>query len=163
MVDNPTPAVVAPAIPASDVTPLERLILALALDESKGPDGLSFSSWEGLSDIVSTDPDDLRSSLAASRDRDSRINAVVVKALTRHDAIGPDDRDSCVDIDLRDGPVGIVEILQDVVRRSSTLREIVLHTSSNAFKGSVTRITGDAIQHYTTDEVLAQMRKDIPT
>lgn len=163
MADYRTPTVIAPEIPATDVTPLERLILALALDEGESPDGLSFSSWEGVSDVVSTDPDDLRSTLVASRGSDSRINVVVAALLAPYDGADPDDRESHIDVNLKDAPVGIAEILQDIVRRSPTLREIVLHMSSNSFKGSVTRITADAMQHYSTDDVLEQMRKDVPT
>ncbi len=170
MANYHTPTVIAPEIPVSDVTPLERLILALALEEGEGADGFSFYSWEGASDIVSTDPGDLRSVWEASQERDSRINAVVEALLAQYEAVDPDDRDSYIDVRLDEGPVGIVEILQDIVRRSPTLREIVLHISftctklrADGFGGSVTRITADAMQHHSTDDMLEQMRKDIPT
>lgn len=170
MADYHSPTVIAPAIPATDVTPLERLILALALDEGEASEGFSFYSWEGASDIISTDPDDLRSVWKASQDRDSRINAVVATLLAQYDATDPGDRDSYIDVRLNEGPVGIAEILQDIVRRSPTLREIVLHISftctklrADGFGGSVTRITADAMQHHSTDDMLEQMRKDIPT
>lgn len=170
MANYHTPTVVAPEIPASDVTPLERRILALALEEGEGADGgLSFYSWEGASDIVSIDPDDLRSTWVASKDRDSRLNAVAAALLAQYNAGGPEERDSTIDVRLNEGPVGIAEILQDIVRRSPSLREIVLHISfmctairRDGFGGSVTRITADTMQHYSTDEILEQMRKDTP-
>ncbi|MBY5827401.1 hypothetical protein [Rhizobium leguminosarum] len=170
MANHHTPTVTSPEIPAADLTPLERLILGLALDEIEGPDGLCFHSWEGASDTVSTEPDDLRTAWTASQDRDSRINAVVAALLARYDAADPDDRLSYIDIHLTDGPVGLAEILQDIVRRSPSMREITLIMSfmsttirTDGFGGSVTRITADAIQHYSTDTPLAQMCKDIPT
>ncbi|MBP2449807.1 hypothetical protein [Rhizobium leguminosarum] len=170
MEDFHTATAVVPEIPASDLTLLERLVLSLAMDAVEGSDGVSFHSFEGARDIVSIDPDDLRSAWVASQAIDSRLNAAVANVLAAFDATDEADRTSYVDIHLTDGPVGIAEILQDIVRRSLRIRELVLIRSFigtrigfDGYGGSVTRITADALQHSSTDDMLERMRRDAPT
>ncbi|TAV41597.1 hypothetical protein ELI02_28270 (plasmid) [Rhizobium leguminosarum] len=170
MADYHTAVVVVPEIPASDLTPLERQVLSLAMGAVEGDGGVSFRSFEGLSDIVSIDPGDLRSAWTASQAADSRLNRTIHTLLTAFDATDEADKDSYIAVQLTDGLVGIAEILQDVVRRSQTVREIVLIMSFistgigvGGHGGSVTRITADAVQYDTTGDVLARTRKDLST
>ncbi|ARM91117.1 hypothetical protein RHEC894_PC00082 (plasmid) [Rhizobium sp. CIAT894] len=164
MVSHDTAIIIVPDIPASDLTQLERLVLSLGIDAVEMEDGVRFQSWEGSSNIVSIDADELRASWSASQLVDSRLNPTVANSLAAFDAADEADRTSCIDIHLSDAAVA--EILQDIVRRSPTLHEISLMRSvigtQSGFGGSMTRITADVIQRYSADDVDG-MPKDIPT
>ncbi|MCW0234058.1 MAG: hypothetical protein OJJ21_10705 [Ferrovibrio sp.] len=150
MADYHSPTVVTPHIPFRDVTPLEALILPLVFDESAEEDGSYFHSWCGPSDVITVEIDAVREALEASKDVEARITAYVISLLAAHEAIPEENRPDDLDIDLTAGP-GWDEILQDIVRRSSTLDEIVVTAAftctkmrADGFGGSVMRITAEA-------------------
>lgn len=167
MADYHSPTVVAPFIPESDMTPLERLILGLAFDEEEAEPGLVyFHSSEGPSDVISTEVEELRSAYAASQDTDSAIRDHVAMVLEQYDKADDEVSDDCLDIDLGEIADGWPTILQDLVRRSTVIDEIVVTAAwccskmlPDGFGGSVGRITADAIQTSTTSKMLATMRE----
>jgi hypothetical protein len=165
MADYRSETVVSPTIPANDLTLLERLILSLVFDEAEWSDGIDFNTWIGPSQVISVGPDELRSAWQASQAVESRANAVIAEALARFDNLREQERPLDIDVDLTTPALGWPNILQDVVRRSTTLDEIVIHTAftcskmfADGFGGSVMRITAGGIQYASTDEMLATMR-----
>ncbi len=163
MADYHSPTVVTPHIPYDNMTPLETLILSLAFDESTEADGTYFHSWCGPSSVVTVEVDALRDALQNSRDAESRINGYVTGLLSQHDTVPEEDRADDLDIDLTAG-TGWDEIFQDIVRRSSTLDEIVVTSAftctkmrPDGFGGSVMRITAEAIQYASTVDMLEAM------
>ncbi|QDG94453.1 hypothetical protein NIBR502774_18025 (plasmid) [Rhizobium sp. NIBRBAC000502774] len=160
MADYHSPTVVTPHVPFGDVTPLEALLLPIVFDESAEEDGSYFHSWCGPSDVITVEIDAVRKALDESRSLEFRISAYVTTLLAAHEAIPEEDRPDDLDIDLTAGP-GWDEMLQDIVRRSSTLDEIVVTAAftctkmrPDGFGGSVMRITADAVQYASTVDML---------
>ncbi len=164
MTDYHSPTVVQPNIPAADLTPLEQLILGLVFDTESEEDGVYFHSWCGPSDVVTLSADDLRAALEASREAgDSSIGKHVSSLLARDDAESSDDPPDDVDVDLTEDDCGWDRILQDIVRRSATIHEIIVTTAftctkmrPDGFGGSVMLITADAIRYRSTTDVLEE-------
>ncbi|MCZ0738452.1 hypothetical protein [Phreatobacter sp. AB_2022a] len=151
------------------MTPLERLILGLCFDEETDATGLVyFHSWCGPSQIVTLPVDELRAASEASvAVGDSTIGAQARTLLARHDAgsDGGDPPDE-IDIDLTEADGGWERILQDIVRRSPTLEEIVATSAwtcsrmrPDGWGGAIMRITTDAIQYRSTSDMLEDMRE----
>lgn len=165
MADYHSPTVVQPNIPAMDITPLERLILGLVFDTESDEDGLYLYSWCGPSDIVTLSVDDLRSALEASREQsESSIGKHVDALLVRHDAEAGDDLPDDIDVDLTASDSGWCGMLQDIVRRSTTIDEIIVTTAftctkmrPDGFGGSVMLITADSIRYRSTIDILEEL------
>jgi hypothetical protein len=164
MADYHSPTVVQPSIPAVDITPLERLILGLAFDTQDDAEGVYFHSWCGPSDVVTLPVSDLRAALEASRtETGSGIGEHVRTLLARYDAEAGDDPPDDIDADLTEGEAGWDRMLQDIVRRSATIAEIVVATAftctkmrPDGFGGSVMLITAEAIRYRSTTDVLEE-------
>lgn len=168
MADYHSPTVVQPNIPAADVTPLERLILGLVFDTESDEDGLYLYSWCGPCDIVTLSADDLRSALEASREQSqSSIGKHIEALLARRDAEADDDPPDDIDVDLTACDSGWGGMLQDIVRRSTTIDEIIVTTAftctkmrPDGFGGSVMLITADAIRYRSTIDILEELSNE---
>ena len=165
MADYHSPTVVTPSIPVADMTALENLLLQQIFDESLDGNECYFHSWCGLSDILTIDATELRTAWQESRESESRINVYVGKRLEAFDATADDKRSDDLDLDLTGPGEDWTRMLQDIVRRSQTLDEIVVTAAftcskmrSDGFGGSVMRITADAIQYASTAGMLEDMR-----
>ncbi len=165
MADYYAPTVVTPELPVGDLTPLERLILGRVFDPPGQNDGLVYFAAPLMPDeTFSVSADNLWAALSDSEGAESRIGDHVRTLLADHNA-GPEvERSREVDVDLT-GDITWHDILQDIVRRSSTLDEIVAWTAftcsrmrEDGFGGAVTRITAAAVQYASTDRALGEMR-----
>ena len=160
-----SPTVVTPTIPVADMTALENLLLQQIFDESMDGNEAYFHAWYGPSDILTIDATELRTAWQESRGHESRINAYIEERLEAFDATADDQRSDEIDLDLTGPGEDWTRMLQDIVRRSQTLDEIVVTAAftcskmrSDGFGGSVMRITADAIQYASTAEMLEDMR-----
>ena len=165
MADYHSPTVVTPTIPVADMTALENLLLQQIFGESLDGNECYFHSWCGPSDILTIDATEMRTAWQVSRGRESRINVYVGKRLEAFDATADDKRSNDIDLDLTGPDEDWTRMLQDIVRRSQTLAEVVVTAAftcstmrSDGFGGSVMRITADAIQYASTVELLEDMR-----
>lgn len=161
-----TPTAVAPPIPLEDITPLERLLLSLILDAKDDGRRLDFRARSGPSEILTLSRSDLAEALQASAHATGSIaNEYVVERFgTSAMSHGGDPFD---DFDLDMTGTSWEFILQDIVRRSSTIDEIVVKAATMSdgplfddLAGSVTLITATAIKSKSTDEVLEELRQD---
>jgi hypothetical protein len=167
MADYHSSAVVTPELPVGDVTLLERLILGRVFFAPGLHDGLlHFAAPLIPEEFFSVSAANLRAALLESTGTRSPIADFVQELLAAHDAEPEASRPQDIDIDLTGSDIGWHDILQDIVRRSMSLDEIVVWTAftctkmrDDGFGGSVTRITSGAIQCASTDQVLADMRK----
>ena len=166
MADYHSPTVVTPSIPVTDMTALENLLLQKIFDESMDGNEAYFHAWCGPSDILTIDATELRTAWQESRESESRINVYVGKRLEAFDATADDKRSNDIDLDLTGPDEDWTRMLQDIVRRSQTLAEVVVTAAftcstmrSDGFGGSVMRITADAIQYASTAEMLEDMRQ----
>src|SRR5215471_9160473 len=66
MADYFTPTVIQPAIPAADITPLERLLLSHIFYAEPDGDGVYFCADEGPADMIWLDRSPLEAALAQS-------------------------------------------------------------------------------------------------
>lgn len=166
MADYHSPTVVTPPLPEADISSLERLILSLAFDEDGGGDGLIyFHSWCGPSSIVSIEAQDLQAALEASTTVDGSANRYAAALLEQHGRAVDASPHDYLDVDLTVADGGWDRMFQDIVRRSSTIEEIVVTQAftctkmrPDGFGGSVIRITTDAIQYCSTTDMLEEMQ-----
>ena len=146
------------------MTALEALFLRSLFDETTDRGGSYFHSSYGPSDTLTLGVDELRTAYDGSRDRESPINEHVASLLAEHDGLDDGDRREDIYIDLTEPGIGWPEIFQAIVFRSIDLKEIVVTTAftctkmrPDGFGGSVMRITADAIQYSSTEDMLLAM------
>jgi hypothetical protein len=113
--------------------------------------------------------DDLRTALEASRNVESRFTDHITGLLDQFDATDEIERGSNIEIDLTTQIGGWPEVLQDVLRRSDAIEEIVVWAAftcskmrADGFGGSVMRITKAAIQYSSTTDMLERMWNEQP-
>ncbi len=157
MADYYSPTVVEPMIPAVDTTPLERLLLDHVFDVEDVGDGFTLSEWQGPSDYPEFDRETLAAALAASDTVESRIAAPIEALLSSV----PDDDPVIVELDRAEASVEM--ILQDIVRRSQTLRYVSIICAftctkmrPDGFDGAVTLITAEAVRSKSTNDILGE-------
>jgi hypothetical protein len=132
MADYFTPTVIQPAIPAADITPLERLLLSHIFHAQPDGDAFYFCADEGPADMIWLHRAPIEAALAQSKSIDSTAVTVVTEQLARL----PTDNAE-VELDLSDSCWQ--SIFQDIVRRSDTLRYV---TAVSAFTCSKMRPDG---------------------
>ena len=155
MADYFSPTVIQQSIPVADMTPLERLVLSHLFDADPVGKAVYFHTNVGPNNDIWLPVGELRAALAASAAIDSTATTHVGYfaadiAYTSEDLI---------EIDFFG--VSWEPILQDIVRRSATLRYVTVVTSficskmwSGGFGGRVVLITADAIKGKSTDDIL---------
>lgn len=160
MADYYTPTVIQQTIPEADMTPLERLLLSYVFDAERDGDGWYFFSELGPADMTVIERAALEAAQAASElDVDNTANAFVRKHLA---GIENDElQDTHLDIDLSETSWQL--ILQDIVRRSSTLKYVSAVSSftcsrmrADGFGGAVVVISADTILGKSTNDLLEE-------
>lgn len=168
MADYHSPTVITPFIPPADMTPLERLILGIAFEEETDGDGqVYFHSWCGPSDIVAIEAEQLRQAHVASKDAQCAIGEYAALRLAEHDAAVDSTPHDYIELDLTVADCGWDRMLQNIVRRSPTLDEIVVAAAftcsrlrPDGFGGSVMRITAETVRYRSTSDFLEELRAD---
>lgn len=160
-----SPTVVTSTIPLADITPLERLILGAVFDTELDRDGehIYLFSEIGPSDLITVDRDDLLGAFEGSVTLSGSTAIEHIGKLLREE--GQDGEADDVDVDMSD--MSWEFMLQDIVKRSPTLDEIVVTTSftctkmrPDGFGGAVTLITADTISGKSTTDMLGDLRSD---
>jgi hypothetical protein len=165
MADHYTPTVVQQTIPTIDMTPLERLLLTHIFSAEPDGDGLYFFAEEGPADMIAIDRAQLDAALAASRDA---AGSTATTYVGEHLSERPPDLAE-VDLDLSSTSWQL--IVQDIVRRSSSLRYVTAVSSftctkmrPDGFGGMAVLITADRIVGKSTsdflEDFLAEARLD---
>lgn len=164
MLDKSAPTIISPAIPRGDVTPLENLLLSLIFEAREEGDTLRFFTRHGPSHIVTLSRADLAAALAASAEAtDSVANRYVAERIGRAGAQNASDPFDDFDLDMTGTSWEF--LFQDIVRRSSTIDEIVVRSAtisdgSDGFDldGSVTMITAATVRSKSTTDGLEELR-----
>lgn len=160
MADYCTPTVIQQTVPEADMTPLERLLLSYVFDAERDGDGWYFFSELGPADMTVIERVTLETALAASElDVDNTANAFVRKHLA--DLNAEEHQDTQIDVDFSD--MSWQRILQDIVRRSSTLKYVSVVSSftcsrmrPDGFGGAAVVISADAILGKSTNVLLEE-------
>ena len=160
MADYFTPTVIQQTLPEADMTPLERLLLSHVFEAERDGDGWYFFSEHGPSDIIWITRVALEDALAASLAGDeTTANRFVKGHLPNPQSEGP--LPSTIDLDFTE--ISWEAILQDIVRRSSTLKYVSAVSSftcsrmrADGFGGAVVVITADAILGKSTNDLLEE-------
>ncbi|WP_427980328.1 hypothetical protein [Acidocella sp.] len=162
MADYYTPTVVQETIPNADITALEQLLLSHVFEAVPDGGGVYFSSSEGPSDLIWVSRSELTQALAASHDKDSQVHSEIEKQLA---AANPDDAGE-IELDLAEA--SWEHMLQDIVRRSPTLRYITVTAAfmcskmrADGFGGMALFITADAVKGFSTTEFIADCLAEI--
>lgn len=156
MADYFTEMVVHQTIPASDITPLERLLLTNIFEHEGDGEGIYFYSGQGPSDMLWISRDELEAALAASQGVESATVAFVQDELAKADAETGE-----IEFDMS-GP-GWQFLFQDIVRRSPTLDFVSIEGAftctkmrSDGFGGVAFLITADEVFGKSTGELLEE-------
>jgi len=154
MADYYSPTVIEPTIPNADMTPLERLLLSNIFEAEQDGEGWYFFAEEGPTDMISVSRAELEAALAASRTIDSSANAYIAEHLAQIPAAKSE-----VDLDL--GGTSWEFLFQDIVRRSTTLRYVIVIMSftcskmrPDGFGGAATLITADNVKGKSTYDII---------
>ncbi|MGP8124042.1 MAG: hypothetical protein ACLP8B_26410 [Xanthobacteraceae bacterium] len=154
MADYFEQTVVQQTIPDADMTPLERLLLSRIFQSEPDGDGWYFFAEESPSTMIIASRAGLAATLAASPDTSSAAHIYVVEQLAHREA-GDDD----IDLDL--SGTSWEFFLQDIVKRSKTLRYLTVLSAftcskmrPDGFGGMAVLITPDAIVGKSTNDLL---------
>ena len=147
-----SPTVIQQKIPVADITPLERLVLSHIFDAELDGETVTFHAADCPATTIWLPVNDLRAAFDASAKMDSTAADYVAERLTRASA-----EDGELEIDF--SGMSWEFILQDIVRRSSTLRYLTAVTSftcsqmqADGFGGMAVLITADAIKGKSTED-----------
>lgn len=160
MADYYTPTVLQQSIPDADMTPLERLLLTHIFDAERDGDGWYFFSEQGPADMIVVERRALEDALTASEMAgENAANTFVRKHLPNPEASEP--LPSHLDLDL--STTSWEFILQDIVRRSSTLDYVSAVSSftcsrmrPDGFGGAVVVISADELIGKSTSDLLEE-------
>ena len=154
MADYCSTTVIQQPIPIADMTPLERLVLGLIFDAEPDGETIYFHASSGPNDFIGISRDELQVALQASAAVVSTTTSIIAECL----AAAPADNTE-IEIDL--SGTSWEFIVQDIVRRSSTLRYVTAVTSftcskmrSDGFGGMAVLITADSIRGKSTDDII---------
>jgi hypothetical protein len=161
MADYFSPTIIQQPIPVVDMTSLERLVLSRIFDAEPAGDALRFQAAFGPSEAIGLPIDMLRAALAASAGIDSTAAAYIAERL----AVTPED---ATEIEIDFSGMSWESIIQDIVRRSSTLRYATAVTSftcstmrPDGFGGMAVLITTAAIMGKSTTDILEDFMAEI--
>jgi hypothetical protein len=161
MADYFTPAVLQPVIPDIDMTPLERLILTEVFQSDPDGDGLYLYAESALNEMPSFTAAELAAALEGSAGVDSHAAALVRTRLAASD--GPD----TIEFDLT-GELAWETIIQDIVRRSATIDQVIATSAftcskmrPDGFGGMVVLITADQVLGKSTEDMLCDLMDQV--
>ncbi len=165
MADYYTPTVIQQTIAEADITPLERLLMSHIFESERDGKGWYFFSESGPADMIMIERAALEAALAASQlDVDNIASSFVTKLLAR--LKDEELKDGHLDLDLSE--TSWEAILQDIVRRSSTLKYVSAVSSftcsrmrADGFGGAVAVITADAILGKSTNDLLEEFIEQV--
>jgi hypothetical protein len=160
MADYFASTVVQPDIPLADMTPLERLVLEALFEHEISRDAAYFFASDGVNDYPSLPIAALRDAWAQADGTPSRLHDLVTKQLAKTAADAEDfDLDLSVD--------GCDFILQDIVRRSTSLSHVSVTAAftcskmrPDGFGGMATLITAKEIISESTNGLLEKWLAD---
>jgi hypothetical protein len=149
--------VIQQSIPHADMTPLERLLLCGIFEYEHDGDGFYFFAGESPSLVITATRGELNEALASLPDVESAAHLYVTEQLAAADAAVRE-----IDLDLTGTSWEF--FLQDIVKRSKTLKYITIATAftcsrmrPDGFGGMAVLITPDAIVGKTTGDFLEDM------
>lgn len=160
MADYYTQTIVDQIIPNADMTPLERLVLTQVFDFEEDRDGIYLFAEECPRVQLSIPAPALKAAHAASAGARSRLPSRIARAIAAVKS-----KRAEVEIDLRADSYEF--ILQDIVRRSRTLRYVSVvgaftcsKMRSDGFGGMATFITAGAVKGMSTHHFIADCIAD---
>lgn len=162
MADYFTPTVIQQTLPEADMTPLERLLLSHVFEAERDGDGWYFFAESQPADTFIVARAALEAALAASQlDVDNTANSFVTASLKDEEL-----QEAHLDLDLSETSWEF--IVQDIVRRSTTLRYVSAVSSFtcsrmrvDGFGGAVVVISADAILGKSTNDLLEEFIEQV--
>lgn len=158
MADYYTPTVIQQTIPDADMTPLERLLLLHIFDAERDGEGWYLFAELGPAHAIWVERAALEAALAASQISGENAAATFVRENWPNPKAG-DVLPSRVELDL--STTSWEFIIQDIVRRSSTLDYVSVVSSftcsrmrPDGFGGAVVVISADEIMGKSTHDIL---------
>jgi|SRR5258706_13627385 hypothetical protein len=160
-----TPTVIQQTIPDADMTPLERLILSHIFESERDGEGWYFFSEQGPADMILVDRAALEAAFAESPIPGENVaNILIREHLAKLQAA---ERDAPL-VDLGLSTTSWDFIVQDIVRRSSTLNYVSAVSSftcsrmrADGFGGMAVVISPDAILGKSTKDLLEEFIEQV--
>ena len=156
-------------IPATAMTPLERLFLEAIFQSEPSEGGIFFYAENSPNSFIEVGAKELTAALDASAPLAPTSKAVTLgrealeNVMDGEETIAPED---VSDIMIETEGEVWEEILQDICKRDPSIKDIVAHHAftcskmrSDGFGGAVTRVTAEKIETISTYDMLDSMRK----
>ena len=160
MADYHSPTIVDPVIPLADINELERLLLGKIFEYDEGGDNLYFHHWAGPESVIYVNRREFEA--AATKipyEEDSPLAELIAQAKNAEQI--------SEDIELDMSETSFEFLFQNIIRRSSTLKYILVITSftctkmrPDGFGGMATVVTDDTISCKTTHDIIAELLED---
>ncbi|MDE2392067.1 MAG: hypothetical protein KGL65_10720, partial [Rhodospirillales bacterium] len=148
-------------IPKADMTKLEFLLLSNIFESVEEEGGIYFYSSEGAQDFVWAQKSELIEAIEESRGYTSQVLAIVEEQLAK---LTPDEDELELDM----SGMSWEHMIQDIVRRSATLRYISVAAAftcskmrSDGFGGMAVFVTAENIKWFSTTEFLTDCLAEI--
>lgn len=161
MADYYTPTVFQENIPKADMTKLEFLLLSNIFEFVEEESGIYFCSSEGAQDFVWVQRSELIEAIEDSRCHTSQVLAIAEEQLAK---LAPDEDELELDM----SGMSWEHMIQDIVRRSATLRYISVSAPftcskmrSDGFGGMAVFVTAEKIKWFSTTEFLTDCLAEI--
>jgi len=160
MADYHSPTIVDPVIPLADINELERLLLGKIFEYDEGGDNLYFHHWAGPESVIYVNRREFEA--AATKipyEEDSPLAELIAQAKNAEQI--------SEDIELDMSETSFEFLFQNIIRRSSTLKYILVITSftctkmrPDGFGGMATVITANAISCKSTHDIIAELLEE---
>ena len=154
MADYFSQTVIQQPIPISDMTALERLVLENMLQYDVIDDAIYFYAEDGPRDLIWLERAELETALKATTHHDTTLGTLIDASLRK----GPPESTE-IEVDL--SAISWEYILQDIIKRSSTLAYVTIVTSwscskmrPDGFGGMAVMVTPTEIMENSTTAIL---------
>ena len=160
MADYHSPTVVDPIIPLSDINELEMLLLTNIFESEQHEEGLYFHHWQGPQLFISLNRGKFRAAAAKAQYDETSPLAELLK---QEKAAPKSEKE--IELDISESSYEF--LLQNIVRRSQTLKYILVITSftctkmrSDGFGGMATVITANTIAGKSTHDIIGELLEE---
>ena len=160
MADYHSPTVVDPIIPISDINELEMLLLTNVFESDLLENGMYFHHWESPQTFISLNRRKFRAAAAKAQYDETSPLAELLK---QEKAAPKGEKE--IELDISESSYEF--LLQNIVRRSQTLKYILVITSftctkmrSDGFGGMATVITANTIAGKSTHDIIGELLEE---
>ena len=160
MADYHSPTIVDPVIPLADINELERLFLGKIFECDDDGESLYFHHWAGPESVIYVNRQEFEAAVTKISYAEESPLAELAEQAKNAEPIGEE-----IELDMSE--TSFEFLFQSIIRRSSTLKYILVITSftctkmrPGGFGGMATVVTADTISCKSTQDIIAKLLED---